>query len=103
MAGEIVPVVKPAKKGATTVSEDEEPYRVDFDKLSSLRPVFKSEGTITAANASTINDGAALALLAGETAAGRCGLPPLGRLVAYATHSTHPDRFAEAPVSYNFV
>jgi len=98
LAGEIVPVVKPAKKGATTVSEDEEPYRVDFDKLSSLRPVFKSEGTITAANASTINDGAALALLAGEAAAGRCGLPPLGRLVAYATHSTHPDRFAEAPV-----
>jgi len=95
---EIVPVVKPSKKAEVTVAQDEEPFRVDFDKIPSLRPVFKKEGTITAANASTINDGAALALLAGEEAAGRFGLQPVVRLVAQATHSLHPDRFGEAPV-----
>jgi len=95
---EIVPVVKPTKKGETVVAEDEEPFRLSFDKVAALRPVFKADGTITAANASTINDGAALVLLAGEAAAERHGLRPMGRLVAYATHSGHPDCFAEAPV-----
>jgi acetyl-CoA C-acetyltransferase len=97
-AEEIVPVRTLSKKGEMTVAEDEEPFRVDFEKFASLRPVFKKDGTITAANASTINDGAALALLAGEAAVGHFGLQPLARLVAYATHSLHPDRFGEAPV-----
>jgi acetyl-CoA C-acetyltransferase len=98
LAGEIVPVVKKTKKGEVAVAEDEEPFRVDFDKVDALRPAFHKEGTITAANASTINDGAALVLLSGEEAIVRHGLRPRARIVARATHSLHPDRFAEAPV-----
>jgi acetyl-CoA C-acetyltransferase len=98
LAEEIVPVAKKTKKGEIVVSEDEEPFRVDFDKVDTLRPAFNKEGTITAANASTINDGAALVLLAGEEAIVRHGLQPRARIVARATQSLHPDRFAEAPV-----
>ena len=97
-AEEIVPVQIASKKETVTVDADEEPFRVNFDKITALRPVFSKEGTITAANASTINDGAAFALLAGEEAVQRRGLQPEGRLVAYATHSTHPDHFPLAPV-----
>ena len=97
-ADEIVPYVIESRKGDVTVEQDEEPFRVKFDKLGSLRPVFNKAGTITAANASTINDGAALALLAGEEAVDRHGLKPQARLVATTTNSVHPDRFAEAPV-----
>ncbi len=95
---EIVAVVKPSRKGEVTVALDEEPFRVDFAKLSSLRPAFGKEGTITAGNASTINDGAAFVLLAGEQAVQRHGLKPQARLVAYATNSLHPDHFPDAPV-----
>jgi acetyl-CoA C-acetyltransferase len=95
---ETVAVVKPSRKGEVTVAMDEEPFRVDFAKLSSLRPAFGREGTITAGNASTINDGAAFVLLAGEQAVQRHGLKPRARLVAYATNSLHPDHFPDAPV-----
>jgi acetyl-CoA C-acetyltransferase len=95
---EIVPVVKTSRKGEVTVAEDEEPFRGDVGKLSSLRPAFAKDGTITAGNASTINDGAAFALLAGEQAVQRLGLKPKARLVAYATNSLHPDQFPDAPV-----
>jgi len=95
---ELVAVVKPSRKGDVTVAMDEEPFRVEFAKLSSLRPAFSKEGTITAGNASTINDGAAFVLLAGEQAVRRHGLKPKARLVAYATNSEHPDRFPDAPV-----
>lgn len=97
-AEEIVSVKKKTRKGEVVVAEDEEPFRVNFEKIESLRPVFQKAGTITAANASTLNDGAALALLAGEEAVSRHGLQPQARLVATATNSIHPDRFAEAPV-----
>jgi acetyl-CoA C-acetyltransferase len=95
---EMVAVVKPSRKGEMTVAMDEEPFRVEFAKLSTLRPAFSKEGTITAGNASTINDGAAFALLAGEQAVRRHGLKPKARLVAYATNSLHPDQFPDAPV-----
>jgi len=95
---ELVAVVKPSRKGDVTVAMDEEPFRVEFAKLSSLRPAFSKEGTITAGNASTINDGAAFVLLAGDQAVQRHGLKPKARLVAYATNSEHPDRFPDAPV-----
>lgn len=98
LAAEIVPVQIASRKGTVTVTTDEEPFRVDFDRLASLRPVFQKDGTITAANASTLNDGAAFALLAGEETVSRRGLQPEGRLVAAATHSTHPDHFPLAPV-----
>ena len=95
---EIVPVVKKTRGGEETVSDDEEPFKVDFDKLPGLRAAFKKDGTITAGNASTINDGAALTLLASAEAVKKYGLKPRARLVAYASHSMHPDQFTEAPV-----
>lgn len=98
LAEEIVPVPIVSRKGTVTVDADEEPFRVNLEKVGSLRPVFSKEGTITAANASTINDGAAFTFLAGEEAVQRRGLLPEGRLVAYATHSIHPDHFPLAPV-----
>jgi acetyl-CoA C-acetyltransferase len=98
LAEEIVPVVKTSRKGDVTVSEDEEPFRVDFDRLTSLRPVFKKDGTITAANASTINDGAAFLLLAGADAVRSHGLKPRARIIGVSTHSLHPDLYPDAPV-----
>jgi acetyl-CoA C-acetyltransferase len=98
LAEEIVPVVKTSRKGDVTVSEDEEPFRVDFDRLASLRPVFKKDGTITAANASTINDGAAFLLLAGADAVRSHGLKPRARIIGVSTHSLHPDLYPDAPV-----
>jgi acetyl-CoA C-acetyltransferase len=95
---EIVPVVKKGRQGEVAICDDEEPFKVDFDKLTALRGAFKKEGTITAGNASTINDGAALTLLAGGDGIGKYGLKPRARLVAYASHSEHPDQFTEAPV-----
>lgn len=96
---EIAPVVKKGRKGDEVVSDDEEPFKVDFAKLTQLKPVFSKDGTITAANASTINDGAAFTLLAGEAALKRCNLTPKARVVAYATGSLHPELYTEAPVT----
>lgn len=95
---EIVPVVKKGKQGDLVVSEDEEPFKGDVSKLSGLRAVFKKEGTITAGNASTINDGAGMTLLASAEAMEKYRLKPKARLVAYASNSMHPDQFTEAPV-----
>jgi acetyl-CoA C-acetyltransferase len=96
---EIVPVVKTVRGAETIVSDDEEPFKVDFDKVTKLKPVFKKDGTITAGNASTINDGAAMLLLAGADAVKKHNLTPKARIVASATSSLHPDYFPEAPVS----
>lgn len=98
LAEEIVPVVISTRKGEVTVSEDEEPFRVDLDRVTSLRPAFKKDGTITAANASTINDGAAFLLLAGADAVERHGLKPRAKIVGLSTHSLHPDLYPDAPV-----
>ena len=95
---EIVPFVKKGKGGDVAVTDDEEPFKVDFGKIPQLRAVFRKDGTITAGNASTINDGAALALLAGEGVVKKHGLRPKARIVASATESRHPDQFPEAPV-----
>jgi acetyl-CoA C-acetyltransferase len=95
---EIVPVVKKSRKGEVAVDKDEEPFKVNFDKLPALRAVFKKDGTITAGNASTINDGAAITLLVSKEAVEKYGLKPKARLVAYASNSIHPDQFTEAPV-----
>ncbi|GFO57505.1 acetyl-CoA acetyltransferase [Geomonas sp. Red276] len=94
---ELVPVVKKGKGGEVTVGEDEEPFKVDFDRFASLRPVFSMTGTITAANASTINDGAAFLLLAGKEALKENNLTPKARLVAYATYSLPPAQYTDAP------
>lgn len=96
--GEITSVVKKGRTGEEVVSEDEEPFKVDFDKLTRLKPVFSKDGTITAANASTISDGAAFTLLASGDAVKRRTLIPKARIVAYSTFSMHPDEYTDAPV-----
>ncbi len=98
LAEEIVPVVKTTRKGDVTVDADEEPFRVDFDRIGTLRPVFKKDGSITAANASTINDGASFLLLASAAAVQRHGLKPIAKIAGLSTHSLHPDLFPDAPV-----
>ncbi len=81
-----------------TVSEDEEPRRVDFEKLPNLRPVFDKGGTVTAANASTINDGAAAVVVCSEKTAQARGLPVLATIDGYAGFATEPEWFTVAPV-----
>jgi acetyl-CoA C-acetyltransferase len=95
---EIVPVVKSGKGGDVILSDDEEPFKVDFARLTQLRPVFRKDGTITAANASSINDGAAIALLTDDDGLKRHNLTPRARIVSIATESRHPDQFPDAPV-----
>jgi len=96
--GEIVALEVPGRKGSVTVSQDEEPQRVDFDKLPNLRPVFDEGGTITAANASTINDGAAAVVVCSEETAHARGLPVLAVIDGYAGFATEPEWFTVAPV-----
>lgn len=98
-ADEIVPVVKKSRKGEEVLTTDEEPFKGDPAKLSQLKAVFKKDGTITAGNASSINDGAALLLLCGDEGLKKFGLKPKARIVASATASMHPDYFPEAPVT----
>jgi acetyl-CoA C-acetyltransferase len=95
---EIVPVVKKTKKGDEVVAEDEGPFKVDFEKIKRLRPAFTTVGTVTAGNASGISDGAAMTLLASESALKEYNLKPKARLVAYSTNSLSPDLYPDAPV-----
>ncbi len=98
-AREIAPVEVHGRRGAVTMVEaDEGPAKVDFDKLPTLRPAFDPHGTITAANASTINDGAAALLLADEDLARERGWRPLARLVGQAVFAKKPSEFATAPI-----
>ncbi|HYG67706.1 MAG TPA: acetyl-CoA C-acyltransferase, partial [Anaeromyxobacteraceae bacterium] len=83
-AEEIVPVTVKGRKGDTVVEKDEEPFNTNFDKIPTLRPVFTKEGSVTAANASTINDGAAALVVASEEWARENGKTPLARIVATA-------------------
>jgi acetyl-CoA C-acetyltransferase len=95
---EIVPVNIPQRKGEPLViSKDEEPGKVKFEKIPALRPVFEKDGTVTAANASTINDGAAAVLLMSEEKATELGLKPLARIVAQASAAKKPVEFTTAP------
>ncbi|HEY2386168.1 MAG TPA: acetyl-CoA C-acyltransferase [Candidatus Binatia bacterium] len=96
---EITPVEVPGRSGATTtVTLDEEPARVDFARIPALRPSFEAGGTITAANASTLADGAAALVVASEDAVRRYGLVPRARVVAAATAGRAPEEFPIAPV-----
>lgn len=98
-AGEVVGVELKDKKGNVRVFDQDEEYKnVFFDKIPTLRPVFTKEGTVTAANASTINDGAAMLLVAGEDAVKKYNLTPVARIVAYADASQEPEWFTTAPV-----
>ncbi len=89
--------VKDRKGNVTEVTKDEELGRVNFDKIPSLRPVFDKEGTVTAANASSINDGAAAVLLMSEDKAKELGLTPIAKIVSHASAAKEPEWFTTAP------
>ena len=98
-AAEIVPVEVKGRKGDVTVIErDEGPYQVDFEKMPKLRPAFEKEGTVTAGNASTINDGAAALVVTSDEYAQQRGLPVLATIAGYAAHGEQPEWFTTAPV-----
>ena len=97
-AFEIVPVEVPSRKGSTLVDTDEEPGRARFDKIPTLKPAFEKDGTITAANASKINDGAAAVLLCSEKAMKQYKLTPLAKIVTHATFAQDPKWFTTAPI-----
>lgn len=98
-AAEIVPVDVPGRRGqVTTVTADEGPAQVDFARMGTLRPAFEADGTITAANASTINDGAAVLFLGDEDHVRARGLEPLARIAGHAVHAHEPEWFTTAPV-----
>jgi len=97
-AAEIVAVEIPQKKGpAVSVTEDEEPRRGNVEKLPALRPAFKKDGTVTAGNASSINDGGAACVVLAREVADRLGIRPQARFVAAATHAQAPEWFTTAP------
>lgn len=95
---EIVPVPVQTRKGEVQVDTDEQPGNASIDKIPTLKPAFSKEGTITAANASSISDGASALVLMRESEAKARGLQPLARIVAHATQSQHPSEFTIAPV-----
>jgi acetyl-CoA C-acetyltransferase len=97
-AEEIVPVKIPGKKGETVVDRDEEPFKVGLDRLTTLRPAFQKDGTVTAGNASKINDGAAALVLTTGSNAARLGARPIARIVAHASLAQKPEWFTTAPV-----
>lgn len=98
LEAEIVPVSYATRKGEQTVTRDEQPFNANIEKIPGLRPAFSKDGTITAANASSISDGASALLLMTENEAARRGLQPLARIVAHSTYSRHPSEFAIAPI-----
>jgi acetyl-CoA C-acetyltransferase len=95
---EIVPVEIKSKKGSTVVSEDESPSRFNEDKLRGLRPAFGGDGTVTAGNASSINDGAAALLVVSDAKCASLRLKPIARIVGSATFSREPEWFTLAPI-----
>ena len=95
---EIVPVEVTGRKGTTTVARDEQPAKGDPSKIPTLKPAFSKDGTITAANASSISDGAAAMVMTRASVAERLGLTPVARIVAHAGHAHAPALFTTAPV-----
>ena len=95
---EIAPVTVKTRKGTITVSVDEQPGNAKIDKIPKLKPAFAEDGTVTAANSSSISDGAAALVLMKQSRAEALGLKPLARIVAHASHARHPSEFTLAPV-----
>ena len=95
---EIAPVTVKTRKGEITVSVDEQPGNANIEKIPKLKPAFAKEGTVTAANSSSISDGAAALVLMKQSRANTLGLKPLARIVAHASHAQHPSEFTMAPV-----
>lgn len=95
---EITPVEVAGRKGSVTVDTDEQPAKGDASKIPSLKPAFAPDGTITAANASSISDGAAALILTRESVADRLGIKPVARVLGHAAHAQAPAQFTTAPV-----
>ena len=94
---EMAPVTVEGKKGAMVIERDEQPFKANVDKIPSLRPAFKKDGTITAANASSISDGAAALVLMRRSTAEKLGVKPLATLLGHTTNAHEPRWFATAP------
>ncbi len=97
-AFEITPVAVAGKSGTESLSRDEQPFKANLEKIPTLKPAFQKNGTITAANSSSISDGAAAVVVMPQSEAVRRGTKPLARIVAHATHSRLPGEFTIAPV-----
>jgi acetyl-CoA C-acetyltransferase len=94
---EVVPVTIKSRQGDTVVEQDEEPFKTNFDKVPKLKPAFQQDGTVTAANASKINDGAAAVVVISAAKAAKLGLRPIARIVDYASTAKKPEWFTTAP------
>jgi len=97
-AGEIAPVAIASGKGGKTVAQDEQPLKANLERIPTLRPAFRKDGTVTPANSSSISDGAAALVLMRLSQAEKRGLTPLARIVGHATHAQAPAWFTTAPV-----
>jgi acetyl-CoA C-acetyltransferase len=97
-AREIVPVEIAGRKGTETVSDDEQPLKADPSRIPTLKPAFAKDGAITAANASSISDGAAALVLMRASTAARLGLDPIARIAGHGAHAHEPGQFTTAPV-----
>ena len=95
---EMAPVTLAGKGGETVIRFDEQPFKAKLDKIPGLKPAFKKDGTITAANASSISDGAAALVMMRESTARQHGCTPIARIVSHAVHAQAPDWFTTAPV-----
>ncbi|MEO8125142.1 MAG: acetyl-CoA C-acyltransferase, partial [Burkholderiales bacterium] len=95
---EMAPVTVTGKGGETIVKLDEQPFKARLDKIPTLKPAFKKDGTITAANASSISDGAAALVLMRESTARELGAKPIARIVSHAVHAQAPEWFTTAPI-----
>jgi acetyl-CoA C-acetyltransferase len=95
---EIVPVTVSGRGGDTVVDADEQPPKAKPEKIPSLKPAFAKDGTVTAANSSSISDGASALVLASESAAAKAGATPIARIVAHASHAQLPAEFTLAPI-----
>jgi acetyl-CoA C-acetyltransferase len=97
-AWEIAPVTVAVKKGSVVIANDEQPAKASPDKIPTLKPAFRKDGTVTAANSSSISDGAAALVLMRRSTAEKRGLKPLAVILAHATHAQEPGLFTTAPV-----
>ncbi len=95
---EVAPVTVSGRKGDVVVDKDEQPLKAQLDKIGSLKPAFRKDGTVTAANSSSISDGAAALVLMRKSTAERLGLSPLATIIGHATHAQEPAWFTTAPV-----
>ena len=98
LTAEIAPVTVKNRKGETIIDTDEQPGNANIDKIPQLKPAFKADGTVTAANSSSISDGASALVLASETAVAEKGLKPMAKILGHTTHSRHPSEFTLAPI-----